>query len=314
MSWTKDGAKGREKDRGMNRTMAEIKDITADKTENKTVTNWHWSGSLTIEAALGLTIFMFTVICLIIPMKMLDTQRQVQTVLEAASRQMSQFAYIRYRLSQGDQDIKNQDQEIPEEIASLFTGTAASVYLSSKIKEAAGEKKIEKLDFTRLHISEDGEKIDLEVHYRLRLPFSIFSLDSVPAVSGSYRRGWIGSEGGRSKDGGSENDTEDKTVYVGSSMGRYHWSKNCHYISNNIISVSGEDIKDYKSISGTHYKKCSRCGGGSSGQTSVYVMPNGEYYHSSKDCSSIAYYVREVPLSEVEYLGECSYCRRMKGQ
>ena len=38
--------------------------------------------SLTIEAALSLTLFMFTVILLSVPMEILDTQRKVQTVLE----------------------------------------------------------------------------------------------------------------------------------------------------------------------------------------------------------------------------------------
>ena len=43
--------------------------------------------SLTIEAALSLTLFMFTVILLSVPMEILDTQRKVQTVLEVTGRE-----------------------------------------------------------------------------------------------------------------------------------------------------------------------------------------------------------------------------------
>ena len=41
---------------------------------------------------------------------------------------------------------------------------------------------------------------------------------------------------------------------------------------------------------------------------SAYILPGGEYYHTRADCSSLSYYVREVPLSEVKGLGPCSYC------
>lgn len=270
-------------------------------------------GSLTIEAALGLTIFIFTVICLIMPMKMLNTQRQVQMVLETTAKELSQYAYIRYRMSMGENEIGENRHEMSEELVSLFTGTAAGVYLSGKIREVTGNGRIESMDFSKTELSENGETIHLEVQYRLKLPFSIFLVHSVPAVSRSVRRGWIGSDGGRFGEKGEGGNEDDKTVYVGNSMGRYHLSKNCHYLSNDIITISGEDIEDYKSISGAHYKPCSVCKKGLSGSGSVYVMPNGAYYHSSKSCSSIAYYIRAVPLSEVKYLGECSYCGRKKG-
>ena len=49
--------------------------------------------SLTIEAALSLTLFMFTVILLSVPMEILDTQRKVQTVLEVTGRELGWQVY-----------------------------------------------------------------------------------------------------------------------------------------------------------------------------------------------------------------------------
>lgn len=267
--------------------------------------------SLTIEAALGLTIFIFMIICLIMPMKMLNTQRKVQMTLEAVSRELSQFAYIKYRKTKGEQDI-SAGRADEKNIMGLFSDETVRIYLRGKINEAAGKEKIEKLDFSKTKISENGEKIELQVDYRLKLPFSIFRLSSVPASSGSIRRGWIGSEGGRNglKREGAED--EEIMVYVGNNMSRYHWSKDCHYLSNDISEIPYGERDAHKSISGTHYKPCSVCGKDASPGSVVYVMPNGAYYHSRKDCSSLASYVRGVPLQEVEYLGECSYCRRKK--
>jgi len=49
--------------------------------------------SLTIEAALSLILFMFTVILLSVPMEILDTQRKVQTVLEVTGRELGWQVY-----------------------------------------------------------------------------------------------------------------------------------------------------------------------------------------------------------------------------
>lgn len=265
--------------------------------------------SLTIEAAMGLIVFIFTVICLIMPMKMLNTQRRVQMTLEAASRELSQYAYIRYRMSEGETGIDEKQAENSTELSSLFTGAAASVYLTAKIEAAAGKGRVEKMNFSKTKLSENGEEIDLRVEYRLKLPFSFFALDSVPASSRSMRRGWIGSAGGRAELGSDrETDGKDVMVYVGNSMGRYHRSKSCHYISNDITGVAYGDIENQRSKSGKKYRPCSVCGKNAGEGKTVYILPDGEYYHSRKECSSLAYYVREVPLREVEYLGECSYC------
>lgn len=265
--------------------------------------------SLTIEATFSLTIFMFMVILLMMPMQMLNTQRRVQMVLEVTARELSQYAYIRYRLSQGDETIGEGQSEQKEVV---FEKAAVCALLAGKISALPGNLKIEKLNFSKTQIDGNGEIIDLYVEYRLKLPFSVFHLDSVPAVARSLRRGWVGSDGGRrellqSGDGAAQ------MVYVGSGMGRYHRYRDCHYISNNIAAVPYESVENKLSTSGAHYKPCSVCGKKVSGGT-VYILPNGSYYHERKNCSSLAYYVREVPLSEVAHLGECSYCGQMKGK
>lgn len=267
-----------------------------------------FEASLTVEAALSFTIFIFTVILLAVPMELLDTQRKIQMVLETTAREMSQYAYIRYRLSKGEEIRDTENGEDTSDISGLFTEGAAKALLAIKIGDAAGEGKISNLDLSGTEISEDGEEISLQAKYRLRLPFSVFILDSVPAASGSFKRGWTGSEGGRNSHRNEAGDQNEIMVYVGRTRTRYHLSPDCHYISNEITSLPWSSIGEHLSSSGTHYKPCSVCGKGAGAGTTVYVMPNGKYYHSRQDCSSIAFYVQKVPLSEVEYLGACSYC------
>lgn len=263
--------------------------------------------SLTIEATLSLTIFMFMVIILAMPMEMLDTQRKIQTVLESTGRELSRYAYICYRLTEGEEIKDTTEWADPSGIAGLFAESALKAYLTAKIEEAAGRGKISGLNLSGTSVSGNGEEINLQASYRLCLPFRVFVLDSVPSASKSLKRGWIGSRGGRNSGNGGEGEQE-IMVYVGKTMTRYHLSPDCHYISNDISALLWDDIGGKVSSSGTRYKPCSICGKGAGSGSTVYIMPNGKYYHSKRDCSSISFYVQKVPLSEVEHLGACSYC------
>ena len=40
----------------------------------------------------------------------------------------------------------------------------------------------------------------------------------------------------------------------------------------------------------------------------VYLSPQGEAYHSSRDCSGLTRHVEMVKKSEVAHKGECSRC------
>lgn len=266
------------------------------------------SGSLTLEAALSLTLFFFAAVLLSMPMELLDTQRKVQSVLEATSRDMSRLAYLAYQQRKGDTNLSGTEESgatAGDGMADFPGEEAAVLYLQSRIQSAVGEKRLKWLDVSGTRVDGNGEYIDLRARYAIRLPFSVFSLDALQLSSRSVRRGWIGRDGkGTGGDGASE---EEEMVYVGKSMGRYHVSPSCHYISNEIRAISVDELETVRNASGSRYKPCHICGK-APGSGAVYILPSGEFYHSRTDCSSLSFYVRKVPLSEVRYLGACSYC------
>ena len=271
--------------------------------------------SLTIEASLSLTLFLFFVILLSVPMEILDTQRKVQTALETAGREIGWQAYITYRLAHGEAGAlfsretagpNQNDSSYGEAAGGILTGTALAVYLRGKVVKAGGER-LEHVSCLGSFVSGDGEEIDLRASYEYRLPFSVFALDGVSLTSRSRRRGWIGEEGG-SFETLAESEKEERMVYVGKGGTRYHLDPGCHYISNQISAVAGAQIGEKKNADGRHYRPCAVCGSQAKSGGVVYVLPHGEYYHGRADCSSLAYYVRRVPLSQAEHLGACSYC------
>ena len=100
---------------------------------------------------------------------------------------------------------------------------------------------------------------------------------------------------------------EEIMVYIGKSSTRYHRQRNCHYLFHDLKKVSAEDITGLRSQEGKKYKPCASCKNRGTGAY-VYVLPYGESYHTREDCTSLSAYVQEVPLSQVEYMGGCSYC------
>ncbi len=272
------------------------------------------SASLTIEAALALTLFMFTVILLSVPMEILDTQRKVQTVLETTGRELEWLVYkTSHKVHQAEKETANSSGEnenldgIDFDIwVEVPSNLLVQAYLKEKIQAAAGNRVFDiKCDASS--VSADGEWIDLRATYQVRLPFSIFSLNHVKLSSRSRKRVWIGVDGGYfSKNMNSDKDEE--WVYIGRDSTRFHISESCHYISNQITTVAYENVGNLKNAAGVRYKACARCGGYASSGGMAYILPSGKVYHGRQDCSSLSYYVQKVRRSDVEYLGICSYC------
>ena len=260
-------------------------------------------GSLTIEAAIGLPLFLFFMVILMIPMELINQERKAQTALERVGEEVSQYAYVLDQLKLEEKLEESGMESVPEEFLKGLTEQGILLYVKKRVEKNLDFKRLESVSFSHSSVLRDGETIDLVMNYRVKLPFSTFGLDSVPMTARSCRRAWTGREGVKE-----EADTEDELVYVGRSSTRYHRDRTCHYLYNDLKKISFQEAENVRNSSGRKYLPCSRCGKFAQENGSVYIMPGGERYHSDAHCSSIAAYAEAVPLSEVRHLGGCSYC------
>ena len=249
-------------------------------------------GSLSIEAAMGLSLFLFACICMMMPMVMMDRQRQIQAKLEKTGEQMSQYAYV------------GQEENF------LMYGSAALG--KGSILTGIDKRGIEDITFWKSRIMRDGETIKLVMDYKMKLPFSALGLKSIPMESVSIHSAWIGRDGplGNRTEGDLEDQTEpqQEMVFIGKNGTRYHKTPDCHYLSNAVEIVAYEELEGKRNNAGRKYRPCRICGKGAAQSGSVYIMPEGESYHSMWNCPATVAYIKEVPLEEVKHLGECSYC------
>jgi len=251
-------------------------------------------------------------------MKMLDRQRQIQAVMESVGEELSQYAYVEYCFRTAEEGGAEVDVGRAEDTAS---SVLAAAYASARILGEINREWVEAVSFEGTDIGTD-EMVHIVMRYRMRLPFSVLGINSIPVEQVCSRRMWNGADGGRFGDGGRDGDgEEDETVYIGKNSTRYHRLRTCHYLYNDLKAVDFGTVGELRNESGRRYSPCGTCGAGS-GSTgkggtgsgsmgsagTVYVMPYGTSYHLSKSCRSIIAYVQAVPLSQVEYFGECSYC------
>jgi len=261
-------------------------------------------GSLTIEAAMALPLFLFAVMILMTPMKLLNDGRKIQTALDITGEELSQYVSALKELKRGEDLSAAGLNELPDGFLEGITEQSILLYVRMKMGKYEVYQDAESVSFLRSSVLKDKETIDLIMDYRIRLPFPVLGLKSVPMSARCFRRAWIGNTLLYEDESG---DTEEM-VYVGRDSTRYHKKRTCHYLYNHIRAVNETDLESIRNTDGGIYKPCSRCRSLAKEGSVVYIMPSGEKFHSSRECSAITAYVRLVPISEVIHLGACSYC------
>ncbi len=263
--------------------------------------------SLTLEAALVLPLLIFASVCLMLPAKIMMTERKLQAGLEEAGEELSQYAYLLDSVEQGNLDGIPGAGEAAKAFSQNAAAVAAPLYARSRALAYCDTANVSHVSMLGSSVREDGETLDLVMDYEISFPFPVLGLSSLHRTVRSRRRCWIGREG-RYGEGTDHVDEDERIVYVGRNSTRYHPDQSCHYLSNKLTAVSWESVSNKRNTDGSKYYPCSACAKGAGKGSTVYIMPSGGKYHALQDCKAIMAYVRAVKLKEVKHLGACSYC------
>lgn len=246
------------------------------------------SGSLTVEAACTMPLFLAAMIAVMFFINVVTTSVQVSQGLHEAGRQMALLAYAK--------DAADIDTE------GYLTGALSLVYANGKVKEkVTGE--ISGLSLLRSGILQEDEMIDLVAEYRLDVPMLFLGNRQIYMLQRARVRAWTGRD---SDTGGEESAESGMTVYVTVNGSVYHKDRECSHIRLSIQMVNRSQLDGLRNTSGGKYYPCEACKGGSGNQ--VYVTDSGDRYHNSTACSGLKRGVFSVQLSEVESWSPCSRC------
>lgn len=239
-------------------------------------------GSLTVEAALVLPIFIFAALSILYVNKMLLYTEKVQWALTRTGREVS----AEYAAS-GNQVVVNQ------------------IYLMTKMKRYVNDERIQ-FSLLNSRFDEKTDEIDLVADYSLQIPFPVISSRKFYFTQRYHTRGFTGVDT-RMEGKGAE---EECIVYVTKTGKVYHKNLDCTYLKLSISEVKYGDIEFLRSEGGGKYYPCEGCCGNMQfdKERGVFICNYGDRFHCVRSCKKIKRSIQEIRMSQVGSRLPCSKC------
>lgn len=240
-----------------------------------------FKGSISLEAILVAPLFLLFIASLMMSLEMIRLQTNVFEALHQG--ESVSFATL---------------NDVSEKVAEEYI-SSKDLYDLCLDGGAAG------LNFDNKSSIHENGIIDLSVSYSMKplvrwIPGSKFLIaDSVygHAFSGYERSGgFIGDIG------------NEEYVYITESGTRYHRSSTCQYIRVRPMAIGKESLEKARNNDGGKYYPCEVCRPRKEGV--LFITPEGDRFHSDKNCSSLKRTVKVVTLKEALDNGyfPCSKC------
>lgn len=243
-------------------------------------------GSITVEAAFCIPLFLFAAVCLIWLLEIQAIRISVISGLHEAGKQMAQEMYLSPVFSSS-----RVEREMVKSIGadrlerSLVAGGSGGINCGKSMMYP--ESKI----------------MELRVQYKIRIPIPAFAIPDILQEEGMRIKCWTGYV----KEGFTDR-TDTTIVYVAETGVVYHLDYHCTYLELSIQSVPSDTVDGLRNESQGKYHPCERCMKAAQAGGNVYITDYGDRYHSSLSCSGLKRRVYAVPLSEVKGKGACSKC------
>lgn len=234
-------------------------------------------GSLTVEAALALPIFLFAMIMILFLFRMMQVQYLVGNSLDQAVAEASLFGGL--------------SQKEAENLAKAMFYKELAVQkcpVSGIELGAAG--------FSWNSGKGDSDFIDLSVSYRMRFPLNFFGRRSLSFSNSCRMHRWTGNQDG------AENREGNEWVYLTPTQNVYHIRRDCSHLKITIQSVTANGTIQKK------YQPCGHCVRKKKPGAMVYITSEGDCYHMKIDCSGLKRTVYMVLKEQVKTKRACARC------
>lgn len=259
------------------------------------------AGSLTVETAFVLPIFLFAMITIMYLIEILHFSENVQAALCEEAMDLSSYAYAGEKLG------------IEPGLGSMIEGKIFSItYVKSKVIERMGSEYINEspvesgtsgLSFLHSSVLDNDEMIDLVVTYKAKMPYDFFGIRHFIIADRARVRAFTGYDNIRS----GTRSTGEQMVFITEHGTVYHTSRSCRHLNFNIQTVDSDAVCNERSNDGSKYYPCEYCASHGAGET-VYITDDGNRYHNSLTCPSLSRAIKEIPLSQAGTRSCCTDC------
>ena len=241
-------------------------------------------GSMTVEAALAMPLFLFAMLALYHIHQCHLAQAAVYEACAEAAEYTAEYAFV-----------GNVNPLIPQLCFSKYIDDEARI----KRYVAGGASGV---SFLLTHTEDDY--LVLEASYRLRVSVPFFPVFSGKRHVKIRQRLYVGDTGGSENE--SEDETREKYCYVTDNREVYHLSRSCTHLQLSVHAVSDRNICENMGL-----VPCAFCGG--MGGSTYLVTDEGNCYHKNPGCSGLKRTVYRVRRSEVNGIPPCGRCGLEEG-
>lgn len=267
-----------------------------------------FAGSITLETALVLPIFMMIVISLLSTIEVVNEYLQINEALYQVGKEVAFYSYPYEELKDiGKLNYLDDYEEIESlALAETFVRTRLIAILGADwIERSMVKGGIVGFHLYRSDICNGNNDIDLVLTYKMKPWFSTMGVGEFYLVNRCRLKAWTGYKP-QAKE---ESEICEEYVYVAENGEVYHLYADCTHLCLSIQAVGISQIDDLRNEGGARYTSCEYCfdrGGEKEGP--IYITDWGDRYHSDITCSGLKRTVREVKRSEVSGLGLCTRC------
>lgn len=245
-------------------------------------------GSMTVEAAVVLPLFMFFFLHLTGYIEMLRLHSKMTFALWDAGKQLSAYGAV-------TEDIGIQ---VPDVAVSYL-------YVQNHVDSLLGKDYLEtsplvygRRGLNYLSSDYDGDYVDIGATYQVKPKVTVFPFSYMRLVNRYFGKVWNGYDvAGQVPE----------YVYVTIYGEVWHETTDCSYINIEVSSTTQGNIGRIRNEAGKKYRLCELCEDAEWGDA-VFYTPQGDCYHKERNCSSLVRYIRAIAWSENIPYRACTRC------
>lgn len=256
-------------------------------------------GSLTVEAALVIPIFLFAVMAILSFVKILQMQIAMDGAMQQCAKELAVYGYVQTMSDTGKQ------MELPMAAEALFS----EIYVKHRVETNLGADYKEaypvqgELYFLNSRIMEE-DRIELHSTYYVLPFFSLSPTAGFLTGQTAVARAFTGYDNEKAtKHSGTE-----EYVFISEYGTAYHRDRGCSYLDLSIQKGYARDLYTMRNKDGKKYDACESCVG-TIATNLVFVTDYGEAYHSDILCSGLRRTIESVPISQVGGRTPCPKCK-----
>ena len=256
-------------------------------------------GSLTVEAALVIPIFLFAIAALLSFTDILRLQIKMDSSMSQCARELAVYAYAQNVFSPEGAD------DLPLPVETLFSET----YVRNRVVSELGSDYLswspaggsQGIHFIGSRIM-DRDRIELYSTYYVTPFFTLSPKAGFLTGQSAVARAFTGYD---NLSAGNPSQNEEY-VYITPEGKAYHKKRSCHYLDLSIEKVFEEELAGLRNEDGGIYYACPMCG--DTGGRTVFITNYGNKYHKDVLCSGLKRTVEMVPISQVGNRTPCPKC------